>query len=103
MSSLPLLDGTVGNIKRRFRKRFISDFSKQISLNRYLYIFKPLSLFELNGVLSRIIQVIFSGASIYTYVGRVARFFLVQNTKTGKNTPNYHKLYQMSVKYNKRP
>jgi hypothetical protein len=34
---------------------------------------------------------------------RVARFFLVQNTKTGKNIPNYYKLYQMSIKYNKRP
>jgi hypothetical protein len=28
---------------------------------------------------------------------------LVQNTKTGKNIPNHHKLYQMSIKYNKRP
>jgi hypothetical protein len=34
---------------------------------------------------------------------RVARFFLVQNTKTRKNIPNYHGLYQMSIKYNKRP
>jgi hypothetical protein len=34
---------------------------------------------------------------------RVARFFLVQNTKTGKYIPNYHELYQMSLKYNKRP
>jgi hypothetical protein len=25
-------------------------------------------------------------------VGRVARFFLVQNTKMGKTIPNYHKL-----------
>jgi hypothetical protein len=33
----------------------------------------------------------------------VARFLLVQNTKTGENIPNYHKLYQMSIKYNKRP
>jgi hypothetical protein len=30
---------------------------------------------------------------------RVARFFLVQNTKTGENIPNYHKLYQMAIKY----
>jgi hypothetical protein len=30
---------------------------------------------------------------------RVARFFLVQNTKTGKNIPNYHKIYQVAVKY----
>jgi hypothetical protein len=34
---------------------------------------------------------------------RVARFFVVQNTKTGKNLSNYHKLYQMSLKYNKTP
>jgi hypothetical protein len=34
---------------------------------------------------------------------RVARFFLVQNTKTGKYITNYHELYQMSIKYNKRP
>jgi hypothetical protein len=33
----------------------------------------------------------------------VARFFLVQNTKTGKIIPNYHKLFEMSIKYNKRP
>jgi hypothetical protein len=33
----------------------------------------------------------------------VARFFLVQNTKTGENVPNYHELYQMSIQYNKRP
>jgi hypothetical protein len=32
---------------------------------------------------------------------RVARFFLVQHTKTGKNVPNYHKIYQMSIKYTK--
>jgi hypothetical protein len=30
---------------------------------------------------------------------RVARFFLVQNTKTGKIKPNYHKIYQMAIKY----
>jgi hypothetical protein len=24
---------------------------------------------------------------------RVARFFLVQHTKVGKNIPNYHKMY----------
>jgi hypothetical protein len=34
---------------------------------------------------------------------RVARFFLVQNTKTGENIPNLHELYQISIKYNKRP
>jgi hypothetical protein len=30
---------------------------------------------------------------------KVARFLLVQNTKTGKNIPNYHKMYQMTIKY----
>jgi hypothetical protein len=34
---------------------------------------------------------------------RVARFVMVQNTKTGKSIPNYHELYQMSIKYNVRP
>jgi hypothetical protein len=34
---------------------------------------------------------------------KVARFFSVQNTKTGRNVPNCHELYQMSIKYNKRP
>jgi hypothetical protein len=28
---------------------------------------------------------------------RVARFFLVQNTKTGENIPNYHKIYQIGI------
>jgi hypothetical protein len=31
------------------------------------------------------------------------QIFLVQNTQTGKNIPNYHEQYQMSIKYNKRP
>jgi hypothetical protein len=30
---------------------------------------------------------------------RVARFFLVQLTKTGENIPNDHKIYQMAVKH----
>jgi hypothetical protein len=34
---------------------------------------------------------------------RVARFFLVQNTKMGEKIPNYHELYQIPIKYNKRP
>jgi hypothetical protein len=29
---------------------------------------------------------------------RVARFFLVQNTKVGKNIPNGHKIFPMAVK-----
>jgi hypothetical protein len=29
---------------------------------------------------------------------RVARCFTVQNTKTGKNVPNYHKIYQIARK-----
>jgi hypothetical protein len=32
---------------------------------------------------------------------RVARFFLVHDTKTGKNVPNEHKMYQMVIKYPK--
>jgi hypothetical protein len=32
---------------------------------------------------------------------RVARFFLVQDTKTGKNVPNEHKMLQMIIKYTK--
>jgi hypothetical protein len=32
-------------------------------------------------------------------MARVARFFLVQNTKWGKNIPNYHKIYQMTITY----
>jgi hypothetical protein len=30
---------------------------------------------------------------------RVARFFVVQHTKTGKNLPNDHKIYKMAIKY----
>jgi hypothetical protein len=30
---------------------------------------------------------------------RVARFFLLQHTKTGENIPNYHKIYQTAIKY----
>jgi hypothetical protein len=35
----------------------------------------------------------------YSVWTRTARFFLAQHTKTGKNIPNYHKLYQMAIKY----
>jgi hypothetical protein len=45
-------------------------------------------------------------AFIYLFVARaregegsrVARFFLVQNTKMGENIPNGHKLFPMAVK-----
>jgi hypothetical protein len=30
---------------------------------------------------------------------RVARFFMVRDTKTGKNVPNENKVYQMVIKY----
>jgi hypothetical protein len=30
---------------------------------------------------------------------RVAGFFLVQHTKTGKNIPKWGKLFQMAIKY----
>jgi hypothetical protein len=32
---------------------------------------------------------------------RVARFFLVHDTKTGENAPNEHKMCQMVIKYPK--
>jgi hypothetical protein len=38
------------------------------------------------------------GAKLYL---RVARFFLVHYTKTGKNVPNEHKMYLMVIKYPK--
>jgi hypothetical protein len=34
---------------------------------------------------------------------RVARFFLVHDTKSGTNVPNEHKMYQMVIKYTKYP
>jgi hypothetical protein len=34
---------------------------------------------------------------------RVARFFLLRDTKTGKNVPHEHKMYQMVIKYPKCP
>jgi hypothetical protein len=34
---------------------------------------------------------------------RVARFFLVQKTKTGENLPEDHKIYQMAKNYTKWP
>jgi hypothetical protein len=43
-----------------------------------------------------------SGRSTYER-SRVARFFLVRDTKTGKNVPNEHKLYRMVIKYPKSP
>jgi hypothetical protein len=35
----------------------------------------------------------------YESGSRVARFFLLQHTKTGKNKPNDHKICQMTSKY----
>jgi hypothetical protein len=34
---------------------------------------------------------------------RVARFFFGTKYQNEKNILNYHELYQMSIKYNKRP
>jgi hypothetical protein len=34
---------------------------------------------------------------------RVSRFFLVHDTKTGKNVPNEYKMYQMVIKYTQSP
>jgi hypothetical protein len=36
-------------------------------------------------------------------VTRVARLFLVKRTKTGKNIPNDHKIYQIATKFSKLP
>jgi hypothetical protein len=36
-------------------------------------------------------------------VSRVARFFLVQHTKTGKIYKNDHKIHQMAITYTKWP
>jgi hypothetical protein len=35
---------------------------------------------------------------MFSVPGRVARIFLMQHTKTGKNIPNDHKIYQMALK-----
>jgi hypothetical protein len=35
------------------------------------------------------------------HAAKVARFFLVRDTKTGKNVPNEHKMYQIFIKYPK--
>jgi hypothetical protein len=34
-------------------------------------------------------------------LSRVARFFFVHDTETGKNVPNEHKIYQMVINYPK--
>jgi hypothetical protein len=34
-------------------------------------------------------------------MSRVARFFLVHDTKNGKNVPNGNKMYQILIKYPK--
>jgi hypothetical protein len=34
---------------------------------------------------------------------RIARFFFVHDTKTGKNVPNEYKMHQMVIKYPKSP
>jgi hypothetical protein len=36
-------------------------------------------------------------------VDKVARFFLVRDTKNRKNVPNQHKKYQMDIKFPERP
>jgi hypothetical protein len=47
-------------------------------------------------------EAILSVVACHTVLGRhgarIARFFLVQNTKTGKNIPNYNGLYQVENK-----
>jgi hypothetical protein len=53
------------------------------------------------GVHATIIYPQVLGASVIVIVLRVARFFLVQNTKMGKSIPNSHKIYQTDIKYTK--
>jgi hypothetical protein len=62
----------------------------------YIYVHKQLTYVYHNGLDT--LQEILQGKE-----RRVARFFLVQNTKMGKNIPSYHELYQISIKYSKRP
>jgi hypothetical protein len=50
-----------------------------------------------------LLQFIITKKILVNMLSRVARFFLVQNTKTGKQikmttTPNVHKIYPMAVK-----
>jgi hypothetical protein len=43
----------------------------------------------------------FSNLCQFVLASKVARFFLVHDTKTGKNVPNEHKMYQMNTKFTK--
>jgi hypothetical protein len=54
-----------------------------------LFVATPLAIFKLAIV------------KLAALLTRVARFFLVHDTKTGKNVPNEHKMYQMVIKYPK--
>jgi hypothetical protein len=42
-------------------------------------------------------------AALPTFQYWIARFFLVQHTKTGKNVPNEHEMYRVVIKYPKCP
>jgi hypothetical protein len=53
-------------------------------------------------LLRKWIQSHFFRASHCQLSTRVARFFLAQHSKTGEIYQNYHKIYQMAIKYTKR-
>jgi hypothetical protein len=38
-------------------------------------------------------------STFLSFLTRVARFFFLQHTKTGKCIPNNYKMYQMAIKY----
>jgi hypothetical protein len=46
----------------------------------------------------------FSGEKkMFASLNRIARLFLVHDTKTGKNVPNENKMYRIVIKYSKWP
>jgi hypothetical protein len=64
----------------------------------------PTIMIERRGRLGSETQLVPSpqlSSTFYPHTTRVARFLWVQHTKTVKNIPNVHKVYQMSLKYTK--
>jgi hypothetical protein len=54
-------------------------------------------------LITRTTQVLHLALQRTAQQGRVARFFLVHDTKTGKRVPNEQRMYLMVVKYAKCP
>jgi hypothetical protein len=77
-------------------------------LSKYICVYKRSKRFKsqlIVLILSRHGYKAFNHKTVRPYfwvVDRVARFFLVQHTKTGKNLQK-HKIYQMANKYTKEP